>query len=101
MQSFTFLFKYLEELLTLYPFYGILGLNWSCDVTGRPEFSNVYNLDFIIEFPLPKLVVNAKFRLFIQIPNGIIDTLPILGYFLALIGLVTSQEGANFQNFKI
>ena len=33
-----------------------LGLNWSCDVTGRPEFSKFQLLDFIIEFSLPKLI---------------------------------------------
>ena len=41
------------------------------------------------------------FTFFIQIPREIIDILPILGYFWAQIGHVTSQEGANFENFKI
>ena len=38
------------------PIYGILCLNWSCDVTGRLEFSKFQNLDLIIEFFLLKLI---------------------------------------------
>ena len=64
MPIFTFLFKFLQDILTLSPFQGILGLNWSCVVTGRPEFSIFQNLDFIIE-PPAKINPNAKFQLFI------------------------------------
>ena len=34
----------------------LLCLNWSCDVTGGGNFWKFENLDFIIEFPMPKLV---------------------------------------------
>ena len=50
---------------------------------------------------MAKFSLDANFQLFIQIPREIIDILPILGYFWAYVGHVTSQEGAKFLNFEM
>ena len=80
MQIFTALFKFLEELLTFYSFQGTFGPKLTSQEGANFQIFKIWiGLHNLI--PLAKISLNAIFHLFIQIPRGIIDTLPILGYF--------------------
>ena len=48
-----------------------------------------------------KISLNAKFHLFIQIPRGIIDTLPIVGYCGPKLVLWRHRRARNFKIEKL
>ena len=73
-----------REIIDILPISRVLfGLNWFCDATEGREFSK--NSKFGLHNRiLPAIIsINANVHLFIQIPRGIIEISPILGYFWA------------------
>ena len=58
MSNFNFLFLFLEKWFSFYPFW----VPGDCDVTGRVKFRIFSHLDWIIAFPMSKLVQMPNFN---------------------------------------
>ena len=99
MQSFTFLFKLLEELLALL-ILGYFGPKLALWRHRKALIFKFSKLGLYSRITPAKINLNAKFHLFIQILRGIIDTLPILGYFGPKLALWRHREALIFKFSK-